>query len=365
VKRVEVLVVGLLFAAAATDAAPPPAWTTVQPGIAIELPRDHGGHPETLTEWWYLTGTVHDAAGDEYGFQLTFFRRGIDPAPPAPGASALRARHVLASHLAVADIARNRLLHAERVRRADGWLAGVSETDLHVWLDRWELRRGPGDELTAVASDPAHGLALDLRLHPRKPPVLHGVGGYSRKGPEPGNASAYFSWTRLEARGTLTVGARRLEVAGEAWFDHEWGTSQLGAGVVGWDWFGLQLADGRELTAFALRRADGSTDPFSAGTLIAADGSTRPLAAGEFTVEPLAPRRSPGSGAVYASRWRIRVPSAGLDLEAVPRIRDAEIDARRSTGTIYWEGPVAVSGSVSGAGYAELTGYVTSMVGMF
>jgi predicted secreted hydrolase len=347
----------------AAAAAPP--WAVVRPGVEIVLPRDHVAHLEHRTEWWYLTGTVRTGDGRELGWQLTFFRQGIDPSPATPGQSALRARHVLAAHLAVADVTAATFRHAERLRRLGGGLAGARTDDLDVVLDDWWLRRDAADHLRLHAADAAAGLALDLELEPRKPLVRHGADGTSRKGGEEGNASAYLSWTRLATRGTIAVGGRRFEVRGEAWFDHEWGTSQLGAGVVGWDWFALRLADGRDLMLYQLRRADGRPAPFSAGTVVAADGSGRALAAADFTVTPLATWRSPASGAVYPAAWRVAVPSAALELEVRPRLAAAELRAERSTATTYWEGPVAVTGALAGEGYVELTGYAGTMAGRF
>jgi predicted secreted hydrolase len=354
-----VLLLGL--AAGAVAATP---WATIAPDLLIDLPRDHGAHLQHRTEWWYLTGLARGTDGDEVGWQLTFFRRGIDPSPATPGQSTLRARHVLAAHLAVTDLATGTFRHAERLRRAGAGLAWAREDDLDVGIDDWWLRRERGDRLRLHAADPAAGLRLDLELEPRKPLVRHGVAAITQRRAD-GNASAYVSWTRLAGRGTVGVGERRLEVLGEAWFDHEWGSSQLGAGVVGWDWFALRLADGRDLMLYQLRRTNGRPAPFSAGTVVAADGASRGLAAGDFRITPLAAWRSPATGAVYPARWRLEVPSAMLDLEVTPRLAGAEVRAERSTATTYWEGPVAVTGTAAGEGSAELTGYAGTMAGRF
>jgi predicted secreted hydrolase len=209
------------------------------------------------------------------------------------------------------------------------------------------------------------GLALELDLRPAKGPILHGPGGLSPKGTEPGNASAYVSFTRLDTQGRLELDGRELAVRGESWFDHEWGSSQLGAGVVGWDWFGLRLSDGRELMIYRMRRADGSVLPLCAGTLVRADGSSRALAPGEIELAVEARWTSPHSQAVYPARWKLRIPSEELDLRIAPRVPDCEFDGTRSTGVRYWEGPVAVEGSAAGSGYAELTGYAGSLAGRF
>jgi predicted secreted hydrolase len=357
----------VLAAVAAVAAVPSPAaeWRQVTAPLALELPRDHGAHLDHRTEWWYLTGTLAAADGRRVGVQLTFFRRGLDPAMTAIPEKGLAATQVLAAHLALADERSGRFLVAERVRRAAAGLAGCATDDLSVWVEDWRLERRADGALVARAADSVRAIAVELELSPAGPLVLHGDGGVSTKGPEVGNASAYLTWPRLRAAGRVTVGGTELAVSGEAWLDHEWGTSQLGAGVAGWDWLGVRLTDGRSLMAFRLRRADGSADPFSAGTLVAADGAARRLAAADLAIEPAGEWRSPATGAVYPARMRVRVPSAGLDLEVRPWVAGAEVDARASTGVVYWEGPVDVTGTAAGTGYLELTGYAGSLAGRF
>jgi predicted secreted hydrolase len=201
-------------------------------------------------------------------------------------------------------------------------------------------------------------VALDLSVSAGKPVVLQGDRGLSRKGAEPGNASLYYSFTRMPARGVIRLGAETLEVTGEAWMDREWSTSALGTGVEGWDWFAMQLDDGRELMVYLLRRRDGAIDPFSAGTLVAADGTVRPLDAGDVRIETLAHWTSPRSGVRYPARWRLTLPSADLRLVIEPRLADQEL----IVGTRYWEGAVAIAGAaagrpIAGQGYVELVGY--------
>jgi predicted secreted hydrolase len=340
-------------------------WRHVTGPPELVFPRDHGAHPEYRTEWWYLTGLVDGGSGQRYGFQLTFFRQGLAPGAPRPDESPLRARQVLAAHLAVADIGSGRFVHAERLRRADGGLAGFATDNLELWLDDWSLARLEDGTMTARARDIETAAGVTLELRPTRALVRHGDDGYSQKGSEPGNASAYFSWTRLAVRGELELSGRKLAVSGAAWFDHEWGTSQLGEGVAGWDWFSLRLDDGRDLMLYRLRREDGSVDPFSAGTVAGADGQATRLHADDFTIEPTGSWTSPSSGASYPSGWRLRVPDHGIDLTVRPLIENAEVDGSRSTGVVYWEGPVAASGSAKGEGYVELTGYADSLEGRF
>ncbi len=340
-------------------------WRRITGPPTIELPRDHGAHPEVQTEWWYLTANLTDGDGRRYGVQVTFFRSGIDPATPQPDDSPLRARQAIAAHLAVVEVEPGRFRHAERVRRVDGGFAGFEIEDLRVWLGDWELSRQSDDTLLAAASDRDTGVAVRLEYQPVKPLVRQGVEGYSQKGADPGNASAYLSWTRLDVSGVLTLDGREVAVTGSGWFDHEWGTSQLGEGIAGWDWFSLRLDDGSELMVYRLRREDGSPDRFSSGTFVAADGASKPLKVDQVDLEPTGTWTSPATGGVYPSGWRIRVPSENLDLVVTPPVRDCELDSRASTGVVYWEGPVRVSGTHSGEGYAELTGYAGSLAGRF
>jgi predicted secreted hydrolase len=209
-------------------------------------------------------------------------------------------------------------------------------------------------------------LRLDLHLESRKPLVRHGDRGLSPKSSQPGNASHYIGYTRLEARGRLASQAGELAVSGEAWFDHEWSTSALGKGAVGWDWFSLQLDDRHELMYFQIRRDDGGIEPVSGGTVVDPAGSTRRLSASDLSLGVLARWTSPETGATYPARWRLRVPKEGLDLLVEPWLAGQEM----RTSFVYWEGAVRLSGTragraVTGHGYVELTGYARSMQGVF
>jgi predicted secreted hydrolase len=254
---------------------------------------------------------------------------------------------------------------AQRLRRAGAGLAGLGREDLQVWLEDWELHRHPDGSLGLLASDRAAGIGLELTLEPVSGPILHGDGGYSQKGEDEGNASVYVSWTRLTTTGERLLGQRRLPVTGESWFDHEWGTSQLGEEVLGWDWFGLRLDSQRELMVYHLRRHDGGLDPRSAGTLVEGGGKVvHHLAAGEIDLRELDSWTSPASGATYPIAWSLQVPGHDIDLEVRALVAVAEMDTRHSTGTVYWEGPVEVTGTSQGQGYAELTGYTGQLAAL-
>jgi predicted secreted hydrolase len=320
----------------------------------LDFPANHGPHPDFRTEWWYYTGNLQTADGRHIGFQLTFFRVALAPSAE-PRASAWATRQLYFAHFAVTDTANSRFHAFSRTARGALGVAGAEAAPFRVWVEGWSAEgAGASPRLRASEGD----VALDLELAATKPVVLQGERGLSRKGPEPGNASFYYSFTRMPARGIVRLGTETLAVTGEAWMDREWSTSGLGADLQGWDWFALQLADGRELMIYLLRRRDGTLDPFSAGTLVTADGATRPLALGDVSVETLAHWTSPASGVRYPARWRLTVPSAELRLEIEPRLADQELRVN----TRYWEGAVAVTGmagvwSIKGRGYVELVGY--------
>jgi predicted secreted hydrolase len=332
---------------------------------AFELPADHGPHFDYQTEWWYFTGNLLAQDGARFGFQLTFFRRGLSAGPPPTGPG-LASNQVYFAHFAVTDVAGGRHVAAERFARGAGGLAGATAGPFAVWLEDWQAAALGDGSWRLAGRDVASGLSLDVTVRPGKPLVAHGDRGLSPKSREPGNASYYVGYTRLPARGRVALGEHSAEVAGEAWFDHEWSTSALGAGAVGWDWLSLQLGGDRELMYFQIRRADGSVEPVSAGTLVEADGRTRRL--DRCDVQLVVERRwtSPATGAVYPARWRLVVASEELDLRVEPWLADQEM----RTSFVYWEGAVRVSGSASGRvidgqGYVELTGYGRSMQGVF
>jgi predicted secreted hydrolase len=334
---------------------------------AFHFPADLGAHPEFRTEWWYYTGNVATAAGRRFGFQLTFFRSALAP-PAADGparASAWATRQAWLAHFTVSDVAGGKFHSFERWSRGAVGLAGAGQPPFRVWVKDWQAEAVGGPTIGGtppmhlVASTPAdNDSAIDLILQPGKPPVLQGDHGLSRKGAGVGNASYYYSLTRMPTAGTVSLGGQRFAVSGAAWMDREWSTSSLSADEVGWDWFALQLADGSDLMLYHLRRGDGSADPASSGTAIGPGGETRPLALPDFQIASAGTWQSPRGGARYPARWHVRVPGEGLDLEVRPRLADQELD----TAIRYWEGTVEVTGTrrgrpISGEGYVELTGY--------
>jgi predicted secreted hydrolase len=319
---------------------------------AFLFPVDHGPHPEYRTEWWYYTGNLDADGGDRaFGFQLTFFRVGLTPMSPTRP-SAWAARDLYFAHLALTDVRAGRFHAHESWSRGALGLSGAIGAPFRVWVEDWAAEgtglAAPPMRLRAAAGD----VAIDLVLDTLKPPVLQSEHGLWRKSVELGHASYYYSLTRMPARGTVRIDETVVPVRGLAWMDREWGASPLGADGSGWDWFGLQLADGRDLMLYRLRRGDGSVDPASFGSLVAEDGGVRRLTAADVQVDVLGHWTSP-RGTRYPARWRLRIPVAALDLHVEPLLADQELDVLIP----YWEGAVRVTGTAEGRGYVELTGY--------
>jgi predicted secreted hydrolase len=331
-------------------------------GYQFTFPRDHGAHPTYRTEWWYYTGHVTTATGHRFGYELTFFRRAMSPDEVKTLPSQWSITQLYLAHFAVTDISRQHFHFSEKVSRAGLGKAGSAEAELDVWIDDWHARGSSGEAQahTVTARDGAY--ALSLTLEPTKPVVVHGEDGISRKGRGEGEASHYYSLTRLTTTGRLTIGNESFDVTGTSWMDHEFGSADLESDLVGWDWFSIQLADRSELMLYGLRRRDGSPDPVSSGTVVSPDGRVRRLDLAEFTIQVTGLWTSPNSRAVYPSQWSIRIPSLDLTLQVTPLMADQELRTSRSTQVTYWEGAVAVAGSMqgrtmTGQGYVELTGY--------
>ena len=361
-------------AAAAPPVTVSPAGRPSASGFAEALeprtfafPRDHGPHTDFRQEWWYVTGNLDATDGERFGFELTFFRVALvppssspsaeppaAPATPAAAASAWRTREIYIAHFAVTDVARKRFRSEQKLSREAQGLAGAQAAPLHVWVDDWALEAS-GAPWQLHAAQP--GYSIDLAIEPQSAPVLNGEGGLSRKSDQAADATYYYSIPRLGVRGRLLRDGQAIEVQGLAWLDREWGSGGLGPSEVGWDWFGLQLADGSALMFYALRDRDGRGNAHSAGTWIAPDGNTRALTNADVDIAIDGEWRS-GSGDRYPAGWRIRVPALTLDLSVRPVFADQELQ----TTPRYWEGAVDVSGerggtSLGGRGYVELVGY--------
>ena len=347
-KRRAFLASPLLLAVASAPAADYPR---VVPGTALAFPRDHGSHPGFRTEWWYVTGWVKDAGGSDYGIQVTFFRNRPGIAEDNP--SAFAPRQLMFAHAALADPRRGRLRHDQRVARAGFGLAGTGEDTTRAWIGDWSLELG-GD--TYVARIAARDFAFDLRFTSPEPVLLQGDAGFSRKGPHPLQSSYYYSRPQLAVAGSVTIERKPVAVVGRAWLDHEWSSEVMATEAIGWDWTGINLADGGALMTFQMRDRDGRT-LWAGGTHRAADGRMRAFAPGEVRFVPQRRWRSPRTQVEYPVAMVIS--AGGADYTLQPLLDDQELDSRASTGTIYWEGAVRAlhAGREVGRGYLELTGY--------
>jgi predicted secreted hydrolase len=343
-------------------------WRQAGPGHAWDFPLDHYAHPGFKTEWWYVTGQLTAPDDRRFGYQFTLFRVGILSQAPVLD-SAWSASDLVMGHVAITDLAAGTHTFSEILYRAVPGLGGFGAPgdSIVAWgrapagtPGRWEFRLRTGDRFALRARDDRQGLALDLDLAPLRPPVLQGPEGFSVKDPARESGSLYYSYTRLATRGLVVSGGDTLRVDGLSWLDREIFSSELAGEQVGWDWFSLQLDDGRDLMLYRLRNKAGDTSAAN-GTLVGADGAARYLARSDWRLEPARTWRSPQTGATYPVAWRLTVPSADLDV-TLEALLDAQENVSRRTGDlIYWEGAVEVRAPQGttpfGRGYAEMTGY--------
>ena len=312
-------------------------WSRALQPWSWQFPRDHGAHPEFKTEWWYLTGNLQDASGNPYGYQITFFRHGLQPVATQTG-SAWAVRDVYFGHLAVTDGRANKFYFAEKLSRGALGEVEFATNDCSVRLGDWSLMRNRESVFQMKAWAPHEEIGLELSARPIKSAAFHGNSGLSQKSATPGNASHYYSYTRMETKGDLRIGDRRIPVTGLTWFDREFSTSALGQNQEGWDWFCLQFDSGEELMLYRMRNPGDRTDSSSSGTWIPKSGSASPLKSSDFAIEALGRWKAPGG--------------------------NQELRLRRIGNLRYWEGACTFQGKrngkpLSGRGYTELTGYAT------
>jgi predicted secreted hydrolase len=343
----------------------------------FNFPRDHGAHPGFRQEWWYLSGNVQSLEGHRFGYELTFFRVALNSREDLVGSSgpkvktsSWRANNIYMAHFAVTDIDNNKFYYAEKFSRDALGLAGAGvffkeriegdSTQLKVWLDDWSVESVGNSIFPIQLLANSDDFSISLELDKTKPIVLQGENGLSIKGNKPGNASYYYSVSRMVTTGSITVNDEKSSISGYSWLDREWSTSQLEPEQAGWDWFALQLDDNREIMFYSLRKKDGSLDLHSAGMLIEEDGESHYLKVNDVSIEVLRHWRSPHSNINYPAGWKITLPSESLVLQVTPAIADQELNMT----VRYWEGAVKVSGKyrntnqiVAGKGYVELAGY--------
>jgi predicted secreted hydrolase len=329
------------------------------PGRAVKFPQDHFSHPDFKTEWWYYTGHFQTESGKSYGYQVTFFRFGLRDRQKEVKDEAPLFTDLYMAHFALSDKQGKKFRVAERANRGYGDKAGAAVDRYLVWNEDWKVAAQGESHVVEVADK---DVKLKLRLTPAKPPVLNGDNGLSQKAEGNGRASYYYSLTRLKTEGALEIAGKSEKLRGQSWMDHEFGSNQLAEDQLGWDWFSIQLDNNVELMLYVMRRKDGSIDPYSSGTLVYSTGPVRHLALRDFQVQALEKWKSPKSGGNYPMKWKVVIPSAGIELEIVPFFPDQELDTRKSTKVTYWEGGVQVRGTfqkkpVAGLGYVEMTGY--------
>ena len=328
------------------------------PGRTLSFPADHYSHPDVKTEWWYYTGHLQAESGQRFGYQVTFFRFGVRDRQSNAKETPLFTELYMA-HFALSNISEKNFLFRERINRGIGEKAGAKTDRFFVWNEDWSVE---GDRDNHKISVNDRGTELRLELTSLKPPVLHGQNGYSQKGGGEGQASYYYSLTRMQAEGELIVGGKREKVRGLTWMDHEFGSNQLAEDQLGWDWFSIQLENRSDIMLYLMRRKDGSVDPYSHGTVVYADGTTRHLTLKDYRIEVLARWPSPTSAAEYPIKWKVIIPGEHIELEIAPHFAEQELITNRSTRVTYWEGAVQVKGTlrnkpIAGSGYVEMTGY--------
>ena len=326
------------------------------------FPRDHGRHDGFRTEWWYFTGNLHDASGRKFGYQVTFFRTAFaSNATTRPSPWAMRDLYF--AHAAISDLAEQKFVYKDRLERGRPGLAFAADDKLDAVLLDWFTRQKGNDILLhAVERD----FAIDLTCSGGRGPILQGPGGVNLKGREPGQASYYYSMTRLKTSGTLALNGHTYQVDGQSWMDHEFSSNALGPNQTGWDWMGLQLSDGSDLMIYRIRSKSG-TDDYLSGTHVTPDGTPHYLSAADIQLQGSRPWTSPASGGVYPQRWSLKV--AGLpEMIVQSEMPGQELVTSSSTKIAYFEGACEVldkKGSRVGEGYLEMTGYSSSLGGSF
>ena len=354
-RRLSLLTVGLiacwLVAAGFT-------YELALPGRKLSFPGDHYSHPDFKTEWWYYTGHLATESAKRYGYQVTFFRFGLRDRQNEMKQAPLFSELYMA-HFALSDLTLKKFIFRERINRGFGDSAGAATDRFLVWNGNWKVQ---GDGVNHAIQVNDRGRQLSLKLRSLKGPILHGQNGLSQKGEGDGRASFYYSLTRMQTDGELTLNGKTEKVRGLTWMDHEFGSNQLSADQVGWDWFSIQLDNNSELMLYLMRRKDGSIDPYSSGTLVGADGATKILSNSDFHIQVVDRWKSPTSGATYPIKWKVTIPADSIELEILPGFPEQELITNRSTRVTYWEGAVGVRGTargilVNGNGYVEMTGY--------
>ena len=333
------------------------SFTQVLKPRAFIFPQDHGPHPTYLIEWWYFTGNLQTDTQRKFGYELTFFRFALTPERQIT-ASTWRHNQLYIAHFALTDVEGQQFYTDERFSRAGNGLAGAATDKYYVWLYDWKAEATDESGLALHLEAKNDDFAISLQLNSEKKIALQGVDGFSRKSPKVGDASYYYSYTRMATTGTIQIKQQQFSVTGSSWMDREWSSSSLSAQQIGWDWFALQLSDGSELMFYRFRRKDGSLDNNSSGAIFHTDDSKTALKFSDVAIKVLDYWESPHTNINYPSKWHLSIARLGLELDISPLINDQELNVTYR----YWEGAVCIKGKkndqvISGQGYVELTGY--------
>ncbi|HLY26755.1 MAG TPA: lipocalin-like domain-containing protein [Aggregatilineales bacterium] len=350
--------------AAARPLAAPPADFAYALGVRdFSFPRDYGPHPQYQLEWWYSTGNLSDVHDSDhrFGYELTFFRRANTPTSLAEN----DAEQLYLADFAVTDVAAGKFYTSQISNQAVSGQAGATIDPLfRVWIQNWSMSAVDDQSKTMHLQAAQNPIAIDLTTIQTKGPMLNGDHGLSQKSPKPENASYYYSISRLATQGTLTINGKTYHVSGNSWMDHEFGTSALGDDDVGWDWFGLQLNNNREIMLYLIRKIDGSIEPASQGTLMNADDTYQTVPLSAISVDVTEYWWSPHHNARYPAAWQLRIQahSGPIVLNVAPLVADQELESIIP----YWEGACRLTGTdngqaILGYGYVELTGYAGMM----
>jgi len=327
------------------------------PGYKFNFPADHASHDQFKTEWWYYTGHLNSTTAGRFGYELTFFRTGVDD--PAISKTGWDVDNFYIAHFALSDETNHKFLFFEKMNRPGLKTADASKDHYCVFNENWSVEQ-LGDSFVLKADAP--DIALHLILKSLKPPVVHGVNGVSQKASCRGCASHYYSLTHLQSQGVLNIHGKALPVTGLSWMDHEFGSNQLTKEQVGWDWFSLQLDDNSELMIYLMRKTKGDLDANSSGSLVRADGTVKHLTLADFKIKATGSWKSPKTGGTYPMGWTVEIPSEKLTATVTPSFPDQELNTKKTSGVTYWEGTAAVDGTkdkrkVTGQAYVEMTGY--------
>jgi len=336
-----------------------PKFQEAMPGYTYQFPRDDFSHENFRIEWWYYTGNLQNQKGRRFGYQLTFFRVGLEGDKPILNPSKWKIGHIYFAHMTVSDIQNEKFHFFERINRKGIKNAGAETDRFLIWNSDWSLS-GKGEKHNLKALEKETG--IELSLTPLKKRVFHGKDGISVKGSGKNNASHYFSFTRMQTEGSVFIKGEKFQVKGTSWMDREFSSNQLNRSLVGWDWFSLKLDNHTEIMLYQLRQKDGKIDPHSSGTFVFADENYHHLASKEFTIIPKSSWTSENTGATYPAAWEIDLPGSKIHLEVAPDFSDQELYHLRSISGSYWEGSVSIKGKVNGKpvtgkGYIELVGY--------